>query len=87
MSPIAARKFASVVDNLERVLAIEMIAAFQAMEFLKPLKTSPRLERVRREFRRFVKPWTSDRELYRDLDRAREFLAGDTLETELASLS
>ena len=87
MSPIAARKFAAVVENLERVLAIELIAAFQAMEFLKPLKTSPRLERVRREFRRVVKPWTTDRELYRDLDRAREFLAGDALAGELASLA
>ena len=37
MSPIAARKFAAIVDNLERVLAIEPLAAFQAMEFLRPL--------------------------------------------------
>jgi histidine ammonia-lyase len=87
MSPIAARKLSAVVDNLERVLAIELIAAFQAMEFLKPLKTSPRLERVRREFRRVVRPWTSDRELYRDLDRARDFVAGETLSKDLASLS
>ena len=37
MSPIAARKLAAIVENLERVLAIELLAAFQAMEFLRPL--------------------------------------------------
>ena len=47
MSPIAARKLASIVENLERVLAIELIAAFQAMEFLKPLRSSAPIERVR----------------------------------------
>ncbi len=40
MSPIAARKFAAIVENLERVLAIEALAAFQAMEFLRPLASS-----------------------------------------------
>ena len=40
MSPIAARKLAAIVENLERVLAIELIAAFQAMEFLRPLTSS-----------------------------------------------
>ena len=40
MSPIAARKFAAIVQNLERVLAIELIVAFQAMEFLRPLRST-----------------------------------------------
>src|SRR5512135_1785807 len=62
MSPIAARKLAAVVDNLERVLAIEAIAAFQAMEFLRPLASSPAIEAVRRAFRRTVRPWHRDRE-------------------------
>ena len=44
MSPIAARKFAAIVANLERVLAIELLVAFQAMEFLRPLTSSPPLE-------------------------------------------
>ena len=64
MSPIAARKLAAIVENLERVLAIELIAAFQAMEFLRPLASSPPLERVRRLFRRKVRAWTADRELH-----------------------
>ncbi|MFY9551061.1 MAG: histidine ammonia-lyase [Thermoanaerobaculia bacterium] len=87
MSPIAARKFSAVVDNLERVLAIELMAAFQAMEFLKPLRSSPRLERVRHEFRRVVRPWASDRELHVDLEKARRFLSGEALRREAANLA
>jgi histidine ammonia-lyase len=75
MSPIAARKLAQIVANLEWVLAIELTTAFQAMEFLRPLKTSALLERVRTSFRRAVRPWKEDRELHRDLARARLFLS------------
>ena len=82
MSPIAARKLAQIVANLERVLAIELLAAFQAMEFLRPLKSSAPIERVRRAFRRRVKAWVEDRELYRDLERATEFLGSDDLRRE-----
>jgi histidine ammonia-lyase len=75
MSPIAARKLSQIVANLEWVLAIELMTAFQAMEFLRPLRTSPPLERVRSAFRRAVRPWKEDRELHRDLARARMFLS------------
>jgi len=82
MSPIAARKLAQVVANLERVLAIELMAAFQAMEFLRPLRSSAPLERVRRAFRRRVKAWTHDRELHPDLVRAAEFLQSEDFRAE-----
>ena len=76
MSPIAARKFARVVENLERVLAIEILVAFQAMEFLRPLESSPPLEAIRRAFRRGVAAWRRDRQLSADLEAARLFLDG-----------
>jgi len=79
MSPIAARKLAAIVDNLEWVLAIELFTAFQAMEFLGKLKTSPALEPVRRAFRKRVAAWTKDRVMAPDLQRAREFLADPAL--------
>src|SRR5262245_22635129 len=87
MSPIAARKLAAVVENLERVLAIELIAAFQAMEFLRPLRSSAPLERVRQLFRRKVRAWSADRELYPDLESARDFLGSEAIAGEVASLS
>ena len=76
MSPIAARKLSAAVDNLERVLAIELLTAFQAMEFLWPLRSSRPLERVRQAFRRAVPAWTSDRVLAPDIERATAFVRG-----------
>ena len=87
MSPIAARKFAQVVANLERVLAIELMAAFQAMEFLRPLRSSPPLERVRADFRRVVRSWDRDRELHPDLERSREFLGSDAMTRAIRTLA
>ena len=86
MSPIAARKFSAVVDNLERVLAIEAIAAFQAMEFLRPLRSSTPIEGIRRDFRRVVRPWDRDRELAPDLEKARLFLGGESVRRATAAL-
>ncbi len=79
MSAIAARKFAAIVENLAQVLAIELVAAFQAMEFLRPLKSSKPIEEVRRSFRRVVRPWMRDRVLAPDLAAAREFLVSETM--------
>jgi histidine ammonia-lyase len=87
MSPIAARKLAAVVENLERVLAIEAIAAFQAMEFLRPLASSDPIERVRREFRRVVRPWNRDREMHRDIEKARRFLGDAAMARAIARLA
>ena len=87
MSPIAARKVAMIVENLALVLAIELTVAFQAMEFLRPLKSSRPIEEARRGFRRAVAPWKIDRELAPELARAREFLDSDSLSSLLASLA
>ncbi len=87
MSPIAARKLAAIVENLEQVLAIELMAAFQAMEFLRPLLSSRPIERVRRGFRRVVRAWDRDRELHTDLSAAKRFLSSDALRRETAALS
>lgn len=39
MGGYSARKALQVVANVERVIAIELLAACQAIEFLRPLKT------------------------------------------------
>jgi histidine ammonia-lyase len=87
MSPIAARKFAQVVGNLERVLAIELMTAFQAMEFLRPLRSSAALERVRGAFRSEVKAWERDRELHLDLERSRAFLESEAIARAIRPLA
>jgi len=47
MGGFAARKCLQVVRNVEKVIAIELLAACQAIEFLRPLKTTQPLEEVR----------------------------------------
>jgi histidine ammonia-lyase len=87
MSPIAARKLAGIVENLALVLGIELTVAFQAMEFLRPLASSPRIERVRRAFRKVVAAWISDRQLAPDLVAARAFVDSDEVSKVLATLA
>ena len=87
MSPIAARKLAAIVENLSRVLAIEFLVAFQAMEFLRPLASSPPLERVRKSFRQLVRPWDKDRWLAPDLEAARAFLEGKAIARLISDLA
>jgi histidine ammonia-lyase len=86
MAPIAARKLAEIVENLALVISIELTVAFQAMEFLRPLRSSRPIERVRRAFRNVVAPWTADRELSPDLMAARSFLDGVTILRVIATL-
>ena len=57
------------------------------MEFLRPLASSPPIERVRGAFRRRVRAWNRDRELSPDLENARLFLSSEAMERELAALA
>lgn len=51
MGMTAALKFAQIVKNVEIILAIELLCAAQAMEFLKPLRTGPKLAAVYHQIR------------------------------------
>ncbi len=46
MGMTAALKLRTVAENLAAILAIELLAATQALTFLRPLRTSPQLQRV-----------------------------------------
>ncbi|MBC7903645.1 MAG: histidine ammonia-lyase [Gemmatimonadaceae bacterium] len=54
MGSISGRKLNKVLDNLEFILAIELLSACQAIEFRKPLKSSPILEFAHDHVREFV---------------------------------
>ncbi len=54
MGMTSALKFEHVVKNVEMILAIELMCAAQGLEFLKPLKPSPRLQQVYDLVREFV---------------------------------
>jgi histidine ammonia-lyase len=63
MGPIAARKAAAVVANVARVVAIELIAAAQALDFRRPLMSGLGVEKARAFVRAVVPPIDRDREL------------------------
>lgn len=44
MAPISARKTLNILDNLEKILAIELLCASQALDFRRPLKSSKIIE-------------------------------------------
>jgi len=80
MSMGAALKLARLVDLARHVLAIEVLAAAQAIDLLAPLATSAPLERVRRAVRRVVPALTIDRSPAPDIDRIAHLIAGGELE-------
>lgn len=74
----AATKTIKVCENVERILAIELLNAAQAIDLQRPTKTSPYLEDFLQEFRSIVPFNSEDRVMYKDIDAATEFLkAGD----------
>uniref|UniRef100_A0A8C6P083 Histidine ammonia-lyase n=1 Tax=Nothobranchius furzeri TaxID=105023 RepID=A0A8C6P083_NOTFU len=66
----AARKALTVVEHVEQVLAIELLAACQALEFLHPLKTTAPLEKVHELLRSVISPWDRDRVMSSDIKAA-----------------
>jgi histidine ammonia-lyase len=74
MGANAATKCKRVVDNLEKILAIELLNAVQALEFRRPLKTSPLLEEMVTAFRKEVSFNEADRILHEDMMKAVNFI-------------
>lgn len=77
MGANAATKCKRVIDNLEKILAIELLSAVQALEFRRPASTSPQLEAVITAFRKEIPFNEADRVLHIDLKLAVEFISKD----------
>ncbi len=74
MGSNAATKLARVVDNTERVLAIELFNAAQALEFRRPLRSSESVERLVEKYRKVVPYIDNDRVMYPLIDASINFL-------------
>jgi len=75
MGSNAATKLLRVADNLERVLAIEMFNAAQAIEFRRPLHTSPALEEFVADYRKAGVPFIdNDTVMYPLIDKSVKFV-------------
>ncbi|KAJ6656397.1 hypothetical protein lerEdw1_003900 [Lerista edwardsae] len=70
----AARKALKVIEHVEQVLAVELLAACQGIEFLRPLRTTTPLEKVYDLVRSVVRPWMKDRFMAPDIEAAHRLL-------------
>jgi histidine ammonia-lyase len=74
MGANAATKCLRVINNVEKVLAIELLTAAQALEFRRPLQTSPILEKIISAFRKEISFNDADRVLHNDMVKAITFI-------------
>jgi histidine ammonia-lyase len=74
MGANAATKCYKVLNNVQRILGIELLNATQALEFRRPHKTSPHLEKLVANYRETVSFIKEDRALYEDLELSFRFL-------------
>lgn len=74
MGANAAIKLYKIVLNVERVLAIELFNAAQALEFRRPLKSSPAVEAIFEKYRKVVPFIVNDEVMYPHIQHSIEFL-------------
>jgi histidine ammonia-lyase len=68
MGSIAGRKALQVVENVEKILAIELLTAAQAFEFRKPMKSGILLDEIHKEVRKKVAFAEKDRVFADDIE-------------------
>ena len=79
MGMTAANKLTRIVGNTRNTLAIEAMAAAQALDFLAPLKTSKPLQRAHAAIRSVCATMQQDRVMYPDFARIAEVIASGKL--------
>ena len=79
MGANAVTKLRKVVQNVQRVLAIELLTAAQALDLRRPHKSSPELEKIWNEFRKVASFMPNDEILHDKLIAAERFLDRDPL--------
>ena len=83
MGANGAVKCKTVVDNVERILAIELLNATQALDFRKPLRSSDFIESLVIAYRKEVPFVEKDRLLHDDIQKSIEFIQNFVLDAEV----
>lgn len=82
MGANAATKTLRIVENVERILAIELLNGSQALEFRRPLKSSEFIESFVKSYREEVSFVSEDRILHYDIEKSVSFLNSFQIEIE-----
>ncbi|NND14952.1 MAG: histidine ammonia-lyase [Eudoraea sp.] len=79
MGSISGRKALAIIENVEKILSIELLTAAQAFEFRKPLRSGPLMDAVYRCIREHVSFAEEDRVFADDINIALGLLREKTL--------
>jgi len=74
MGANAATKCFQVVNNLEKILAIELFTSVQALEFRRPAKSSSMIEKLISNYRKEVKFIKEDKVMFEEINKSIEFI-------------
>jgi histidine ammonia-lyase len=86
MATHGARRLLDMAENTATVVAIELLAATQGLEFHRPLKSSPALERAAQDIRSLVRPYDRDRYFAPDIAAITDFVRSGRLRDLLTGL-
>ncbi len=81
MGSISGRKLLQVIDNVDKILSIELLCAAQAKDYHHPLRSTPALEAVHERIRRFIPHIESDQPMEALLTNALELVKSGELIT------
>jgi histidine ammonia-lyase len=85
MATFAARRLADMAENVGAILAIELLAACQGIEFRRPKRTSAVLEEVHARIRKLVPSYEEDRFFAPDIAAVKNFVLSGELRALLPS--
>jgi len=74
MATHGARRLLDMSENAASVVAIELLAACQGLDFRRPLKSSAPLERAAQEIRALVRPYERDRYFAPDIEAITQYV-------------
>ena len=86
MATFAARRLQPMIANTAHILGIELLAAAQGIEFLRPLRSSPALEAAHALLRDAARRSAHDRYLAPDIERATALVTDGSLARILRTL-
>ena len=74
MGANAATKTYRIVENLQRILGIEMLNAAQAIEFRRPAKSSDQIEKILKEYRNQIDFISEDKLMSTQIEKSINFI-------------
>lgn len=79
MGSISGRKLLQVADNIDKILSIELICACQAMDYLRPLKSTPIIEAIHAKVRTLITHVEDDQPMQEILHHAESLVKSGVL--------